>query len=389
MASAVAIGTAVILTVAVGAAAIAQDDGEADPGPPPPAGVPEAGQPAPRDGEVSAKLITTSGTTYDPTILTKFIAGSGFAIHQGLDPYQDVADYRGGANATCVRADSAAPDAAGTFIDLNASVELPDGARIKRVKFYGENSDPADSIEVRLHRLRFTVPVAVGPVVRTDTNVNSFSVPASSGVTAILGTDDLDEIAGSQFISAATGTEHNFHSVRVRMDNSAGSNQRLCGVEVEYQVPVTDEPGTVFHPLAGYRAYDSRFEMAPVDDGPLGAGPGRVIPVKDGRNVGTGVIDLPDAIPSTATAVAYTLTVAGPTSSGFLFIAPGDAGSITASSINWDSNTSGALANSGIVQLDGEREVIVFADGNPGASTQFIIDITGYYAPAEFPNMAN
>ena len=45
---------------------------------------------------------------------------------------------------------------------------------------------------------------------------------------------DLDEIAGSQFISAATGTEHNFHSVRVRMNNSAGNDQRLCGVEVSY-----------------------------------------------------------------------------------------------------------------------------------------------------------
>jgi hypothetical protein len=386
---AAAIGTAVIVTVAVGAAAIAQQDGEEDLGPPPPAGVPEAGLPSPRDGEVSEKLITTTGTTYDPTVLTKFIAGSGFAIQQGLDPYGDVADYAGSASPTCVRADSAAPAAAGSFIDLNASVELPDGARIKRVKFYGQNSDLADSILVRLHRVRFTVPSVPGPVIRTNGTVDSFSVPANSGVTAILGTDDLDEIAGSQFISAATGTEHNFHSVRVRMDNSAGNNQRLCGVEVEYQVPVTDDPGTVFHPLAGYRAYDSRIEMAPVADGPLGAGPGRVIPVKDGRNVGTGVIDLPDAIPSTATAVAYTLTVANPTGSGFLFIAPGDAGSITASSINWGSNTSGALANSGIVNLDDEREVVVFAGGSPGASTQFIIDITGYYAPAEFPNMAN
>jgi len=154
-------------------------------------------------------------------------------------------------------------------------------------------------------------------------------------------------------------------------------------------VPVSANPGSVFHPLDGYRAYDSRLEMAPVADGPLGAGPGRVIPVKDGRDVSTGLINLPDAIPATATAVAYTVTVAGPTSSGFLFVAPGDARGVTGSSINWDSNTNGALANSGIAKLDAEREVIVFADGSAGATTQFIIDITGYYAPAEFPNQGN
>lgn len=331
--------------------------------------------------------MTTSGANYDPTILTKFISGAGFAMHQGLDPYEDVADYAGSATPTCVPAETGAPAGAGSFIDLNASVELPDGARIKRIKFYGQNSDPTETILVRLHRVRLTVPVAAGAVIRTNRTVDSFAVPANSGVTALLGTDDLDEVAGSEFV--ATGTNHNFHSVRVRMDNAAGDNHRLCGVEVEYQVPAPSNPGSVFHPLTGYRAYDSRLEMAPASDGPLGAGPGRVIPVKDGRDISTCAIDLPDAIPDSATAVAYTVTAASPVGAGFLFVGPGDATDITASNLNRDTTDTGAIANSGIVQLDSEREVIVFARGAPGVMTDFIIDITGFFAPIEYPNMGN
>ena len=387
-----AVTAAAVLTAAAGANVIAQDLGEDDGQPPPPPGLPEAGQPVDEMRELeggSGELVTTSGSTYDPTVLTKFISGPGFAMHQGADPYTDVGDYAGGGGPTCVRGEAAAPVEAGDFVDLNASVELPDGARIKRVKFYGRNSSATDTISVRLHRVRLTVPAVIGAVTRTTSTVNSFSVPVSSGITAVVGADDLDEIAGSRFAGVATGTEHNFHTVRVRMTNAAGADHRLCGVEIEYQVPTVADAGTVFHPVSPYRAYDSRTEMAPVDDGPLGAGPGRVIPVKDGRDVGTGVINLPEAIPATATAVAYTVTAASPTSSGFIFVGPGDAGSITASSLNWDTNTTGAIANSGIVSLDSARQLKVFADGSPGATTQFLIDITGYYAPAEYPNMGN
>lgn len=390
---ALTVGGACLAALALGAGAIAGDEGEgeADLGTLAPPGVPEsgaAGEP-PRSDRLT-EAITTGGTNYDPTILTKFIAGPGFAIQQGLDPYEDTADYAGGANPTCVRADSGSGAAAGSFIDMNASVELPDGARIKRIRFYGQNSSPTDTILVRLHRVRLTVPaIIVGPVVRSNSTVDSFSVPVSSGVTAIMGADDLEEVAGSRFVSIQTGTEHNFHTVRVRMSNAAGANHRLCGVEVDYQVPVTANPGSVFHPLGGYRAYDSRLDMTPIDDGPLSEGPGRVVPVKDGRDVSTGVIDLPDAIPASATAVAYTATAAAPTGAGFLFVAPGDATEITASNLNWAGSSIGAIANSGIVQLDADREIIVFAGGVPGVSTHFIIDITGYFAPADYPNMGN
>jgi hypothetical protein len=42
-----------------------------------------------------------------------------------------------------------------------------------------------------------------------------------------------------------------------------------------------------------------------------------------------------------------------------------------------------------LVALDaGNRQLKVFA-GGPGSTSQFIIDITGYYAPTQHPNMGN
>jgi hypothetical protein len=174
------------------------------------------------------------------------------------------------------------------------------------------------------------------------------------------------------------------------MSTAAGSNHQVCGVEVQYQVPMASaDPGSVFYPLTGYRAYDSRSEMDPTADGPIAAGDSRIVPVKDGRDVDTGAINLPNAIPSTATAVTYTVTIDGPAQAGWLFVGPGDTAEVTGSSVNWGNNTSGAIANSGTVKLDTNRQIKIFAGGPAGSSTQFIIDITGYYAPATHPNMGN
>jgi hypothetical protein len=40
------------------------------------------------------------------------------------------------------------------------------------------------------------------------------------------------------------------------------------------------------------------------------------------------------------------------------------------------------------VTLDASGRIKVFG-GSPGSSTDFIIDVTGYYAPADYPNMGN
>ena len=84
-----------------------------------------------------------------------------------------------------------------------------------------------------------------------------------------------------------------------------------------------------------------------------------------------------DAYPG-ATAIAYNLTATGTGGAGFLSVAPGDVASTTVSTINW-SSANIDIANSSIVKVDGSRQVKVFCDGYPGAASDFIMDIVGYY----------
>jgi hypothetical protein len=375
---AVLAATALIASTVIGINISASgDDGDTPPEPAVP-GIPlDGGEPLTESG-AAAELITTSGSSFDPTILTKSIPARGF-IATGADAIMK-------ASGGCVYP---SPSSGGSSTTMEAPVELPDGARIKRITLFGQDTH-VNNIFVSLKRAETRVPF-IGTPTNSGGTVVSFTTLGSNGVLAVSSADNLNEVTGS-FAGGgilASHINHRFHYVSISTVNSAGVDNQVCGVEVQYQVPVSSaDTGSVFNPLTGYRAYDSRSEMAPIADGPITTGDSRIIPVKDGRDIETGAINLPNAIPTTATAVTYTVTAADPTSSGFLFVGPGNATEITASSVNWDNNTSGAIANSGTVQLDTNRQIKVFA-GGPGSSTQFIIDITGYYAPTQHPNMAN
>ncbi len=376
------ITAAVVGVTTFGINAVAEED-EGGGETPPPGTIENATQAKPA-GDTLQK-VATSGSTYDPTILTKFVPGGAFDPFQGQagSARADIMDVEN----NCIHAHPTSGGSRSVFFE---AVELPDGSRIKRLRFYGRNDSPTETINVALLRSRINIPAVIGPSPsQSSTIVGDFSVPASSGVTQVLGPDDLMEITGSNRPSIVAGTDHNFHTVRVTMDNAADMNQQLCGIEIEYQVPTAENPGSVLHPVTPYRAYDSRKEMAPTDDGPLASGPGRVVPVKDGRDVNSGVINAPDVIPAEATAVAFTITAVGTANEGFLSIAPGDAAALTSSILNWTSDNNGAIASSGVVKLDSNRQVKVFADGFPGAESGFLIDITGYYAPPTYPNMGN
>ncbi|MGZ4673019.1 MAG: hypothetical protein ACXV8K_10205, partial [Ilumatobacteraceae bacterium] len=146
-------------------------------------------------------------------------------------------------------------------------------------------------------------------------------------------------------------------------------NCRLNSVRVGWTLP---HPRT-FIPIDPKRVYDSRV-IDPI--GPLGGSATRVISVANGYTVSTATVDLPDVVPVGAKAIAYNLTITKTVGSGFLAVAPGDATALGASSINWF--TSGmTLANGLVVKLDSNRQVKVFCGG--GGSTQFIIDVLGYY----------
>jgi len=129
-----------------------------------------------------------------------------------------------------------------------------------------------------------------------------------------------------------------------------------------------------FHPIEPARAFDSRRAATP-NSGKFGGNTNRVISIKDGRNVTTGTVSVADVVPNWATAVTYNVTITETVGGGFVYVAPGDAGSITASSVNW--STAGAtIANAGTVKLDGNRRVKVFCAAN---ACHVILDITGYY----------
>ena len=129
-----------------------------------------------------------------------------------------------------------------------------------------------------------------------------------------------------------------------------------------------------FHAISPVRVFDSRLASTP-DSGRFAAGSTRVISVKDGRNVNTGLVDAANAVPTGATAVAYNLTVTNTESGGFAFIAPSETISIGGSSINW-TGPDVSIANGGVVKLGGDRQLRVFCEAS---AADVILDITGYY----------
>jgi len=120
------------------------------------------------------------------------------------------------------------------------------------------------------------------------------------------------------------------------------------------------------HPITPARVYDSRLS-----GGSLAAGSTRTLSVATATAGGT-------VVPSGAIAIAFNLTIAGTVGSGWLGVVPSGAPFGTTSTINWYA-TGQEVANGGIVKLGGDRHVDIVSGGRVGASTQLIVDISGYY----------
>jgi hypothetical protein len=380
-------GLAVLAVTAVGAQPLlAEGDGDAPPAEPAEPGMPYVdATPNLTESVGEPEAIVTNGGTYDPTILTKFIAGAGFSPKQGVDGsgFEDTVVYTApsGSGYACVQPGT---DSGGAVTEFYAALELPDGSLIKQVVFYGEDNVASD-ITVSLGRTDINVPVLLGVTTRTDTTVNSFTTAAESGVVAVASPNNLDEVAGS-LGSPLTGTNHRFHTVNVTLTNSAGADHRLCGVEVRYQVPMSaEDPGTVFHPISPIRAFDSRNPAYP-GAGLLAPNASKVISIKDGHD-GAGAVNALDVVPAGATAITYNITIGAPTGPNFVAVTPGDAASFLASAVNF--NGTADIANAGTVAVDAARQITVWG-GDQSGSAHVIIDVTGYYAPpVPFPNMGN
>ena len=127
------------------------------------------------------------------------------------------------------------------------------------------------------------------------------------------------------------------------------------------------------HVLTPTRVFDSRLAGM---GGPITSGGHRTITISNGISLTTGAIVTLDVVPPGATAIVANLTVADAASGGFLAVTVGGATEFTASAINWTPSTP-FLANGGLFRLNATRQLEVFAGG--GGSTNFIIDVAGYY----------
>lgn len=134
-----------------------------------------------------------------------------------------------------------------------------------------------------------------------------------------------------------------------------------------------------FHAITPFRAYDSRA-TAPAP-GVLTTGSNRTVSIKDARD-GSGTVLQSNVVPAGATAIAANVTVTNTTAAGslggYLCVNPGGSTSMATSTINWF-DTDQKLANGASLTLDADRQVTVVCGGPAGASTNFIIDVSGYY----------
>jgi hypothetical protein len=134
--------------------------------------------------------------------------------------------------------------------------------------------------------------------------------------------------------------------------------------------------GATFYPVTPYRAYDSRSGESCTDGtGPLGPNEVRIVDVVTDEDCTT-------KIPSTnLVAVAYNLTVASTVGRGYLAVYPTGTTWPGNSTINWTQSRQ-VIANGSVVAVGQafEENGFVIVESGPNGETDFIIDITGYYA---------
>ena len=146
---------------------------------------------------------------------------------------------------------------------------------------------------------------------------------------------------------------------------------------------VAGTPGTFvslttghFHALSPGRLYDSRV-MTPA--APLAKDATRDLVLRDKVNAQTIALETANYVPAGATSLAVNVTVVNTVNAGFLAVNPLGDTVVHAATINW--SASGQILNNGvIITLGGDRQVTVIAGGNAGAQTDFVIDVTGYFA---------
>jgi hypothetical protein len=136
--------------------------------------------------------------------------------------------------------------------------------------------------------------------------------------------------------------------------------------------------GATFVPVTPYRAFDSRStNICSGAPGPFGPNAAYVIDVAVDQNDACNV-----KIPTeNLVAVTYNLTVVNTVGRGFLSVAPTGAAAGGTSAVNW-TQTGQIVPNGGVVGVGEAFEAgpgFIVVETGPNGSTNYFIDITGYY----------
>ena len=158
------------------------------------------------------------------------------------------------------------------------------------------------------------------------------------------------------------------------LHQAGGTVYAMVTEAVRRVVAAPDAAGALF-PIDPVRVYDSRLPTPFF--GPLSAGQSRTIPVGDARDVATGAVVVSGAVPADATAIAFNLTAARTIGRGYLSVTPAPTSDPSTSTINW-SVDGAVMANSSLVGLGEGTTVSVYCGGD-GGSTDFIVDVVGFY----------
>ena len=151
------------------------------------------------------------------------------------------------------------------------------------------------------------------------------------------------------------------------------STKGFVGAVYQYTLPQLS-----YVPIPPARVFDSRFSRF---GGPIGAGISRLVNVKDAIDSKSGAVLQTNAVPAGARAVTFALTITGTVGAGSLAVLPGTSKTVNTSNINWYA-AGQTLATGGTIQLgsaSAERQVTIVCGASVGGSTNFILDITGYY----------
>lgn len=188
--------------------------------------------------------------------------------------------------------------------------------------------------------------------------------PVPTGVSTINWPEPSTTTANASVVRLGGGV------MQLQADQRGGSTHAIVDVTGYFVAAGGAQSGALFYPLTPTRAYDSRLP------GSGGALSGSVATGLHGTPRTTSV-SLGGAIPVGAVAVAYNLTIAGTTQSGFAANAPTAVVAGT-SSVNWPAANS-VVANGSIVGLDGGGNMTTWVGGRGKA--EYLIDLVGYFGP--------